>query len=134
MHVIFRSSIYEITDLSSIYLLKINFPVGSRQWALFLNLSKFLRMHEWPWYPLALFALDSSFLSPTSDGGAAAIVCSEEFVRRNFWKIKLWKSLLWIWLQIQKGLLKRRVWSKWYVFRGSPSTLSNVNDRAFLRK
>ena len=33
--------------------------------------------------PLALFALDSSFLSPTSDGGAAAIVCSEEFVRKN---------------------------------------------------
>ena len=33
--------------------------------------------------PLSLFALDSSFLSPTSDGGAAAIVCSEEFVRRN---------------------------------------------------
>ena len=33
--------------------------------------------------PLTLFALDSSFLSPTSDGGAAAIVCSEEFVQRN---------------------------------------------------
>ena len=33
--------------------------------------------------PLSPFTLDSSFISPTSDGGAAAIVCSEDFVRRN---------------------------------------------------
>ena len=32
---------------------------------------------------MVLFALDSSVLSPESDGGAAAIACSEEFVRRN---------------------------------------------------
>ena len=48
-----------------------------------MNLSKFLRITNGLGTPLALFALDSSFLSPTSDGGAAAVVCSEEFVRRN---------------------------------------------------